>query len=80
MCWIKTTRSICRNKPGGATLYADNLVLIVEPTCPKTISDCAINCLDRRTQRYVKVEHNDDFRMPIPRFSRFVGQLGRLRP
>ena len=61
-------------------IFIDNLVLILTPTCPRDLSDTAIRCLDRRDPERVKVEYDDEFKMPIPRFSPFVGQLGRLRP
>ena len=62
------------------TIHIDNLTLILTPTCPRDLSDTAIRCLDRRDPERVKVEYDDEFKMPIPRFSPFVGQLGRLRP
>lgn len=61
-------------------IFIDNLTLIITPLCPRDLSDCAIRCLDRRNPERVKVDYSDDFKMPVPRFSKFVGQLGRLRP
>ena len=58
----------------------DNRIYIITPTCPRDRSELAIRCLDCRGPKHVKVEYSDDFGYSIPRFSPFIGQLGRMRP
>lgn len=58
----------------------DNRTFIITPTCPPDRAALAVRCLDCRGPKHVKVEYDDGFGYSIPRFSKFVGQMGRLRP
>ena len=61
-------------------IYIDNRCIVITSQCPRELAALVISCLDRRGPRYVKTEYSDDFGYQIPKFSPFVGQLGRLRP
>jgi hypothetical protein len=55
-----------------------NMIIIITPDCPRELADCAIRCLDRRGPVYVAQDsdYSGIYPSKIPRFSRFVGQLG----
>ena len=61
----------------------DNLVLIITDTCPTEFSECAIRCLNKQRPKamaeWVDEWVDDEPKMHIPRFSKFIGQLGRIR-
>lgn len=53
-----------------------NLTLIITDTCPVELAECAIRCLDKRVIQPTYEWIDDEPRMYIPRFSKFIGQLG----
>ena len=61
-------------------IYCDNRIIIITSACPRDLADLVIRCLDRRGPRHVKAEYSDEFGYSIPRFSKFIGQMGRMRP
>ena len=68
-----------RNKVTKITL--DNLILIINNDCPRDYADCAIRCLDRRGPVWVEsIDYSECYPAKIPRYSAFIGQLGRIRP
>lgn len=56
------------------TIKINNLILIITDACPSEFSECAIRCLDRRLPK-AQVRIDDEPKMHIPRFSKFIGQL-----
>lgn len=55
-----------------------NMVIIITPTCPPALAEAVIRGLDQRPPRYVEQTGiPDNYRLKIPKFSAFIGQLGR---
>ena len=54
----------------------DNLTVIITPTCPPALAEAVIRALDQRGPRYVAQDIEIEARPYIPRFSKFIGQLG----
>ena len=52
-----------------------NLTLIITDTCPTEFAECAIKCLDKRLPKIVSEWIEDEPRLFIPRYSKFIGQL-----
>lgn len=61
-------------------IYCGNLSLIITDECPVDYAQCAIRCLDHRGPAFRPQQYDDDRKTFVPRFSKFVGQMGRLRP
>ena len=61
-------------------IYCGNLTLIITDACPADLYECAIRCLDHRGPTFGPQQYDDDHKTFVPRFSKFVGQMGRLRP
>ena len=57
----------------------DNLILIITDTCPTEFSECAIRCLNKQRPKAMAEWVDDEPKMHIPRSSKFIGQLGRIR-
>lgn len=53
-----------------------NMVIIITPTCPPALAEAVIRGLDQRPPRYVEQDIEIEARPYIPRFSKFIGQLG----
>ena len=62
------------------TITWDNMTIIITNRCPRDLADLVVRCLDHRGPKHVKVEYSDNFGYSIPRFSKFIGQMGRMRP
>lgn len=62
------------------TIYWGNKVLMITSACPDDWARCAINCLNEKPAKQHTYEHVDETRAYIPRYSKFVNQMGRLRP
>lgn len=57
------------------TIYIDNLTLIITDTCPHEFSDCAIRCLNRQRPKAMAEWVDEERKIYIPRYSKFIGQL-----
>lgn len=53
-----------------------NMVIVITPTCPPALAEAVIHALDQRGPRYVKQDAEHDIKPYIPRYSKFIGQLG----
>ena len=53
-----------------------NMVIVITPTCPPALAEAVIRALDQRPPRYVEQDAEYDIKPYIPRFSKFIGQLG----
>ena len=60
-------------------IYCHNQTLIITDTCPREFAECAIRCLDTRKPKRQEQVYDDEHNMYIPRYSKFIGQLGRVR-
>ena len=61
-------------------LYVDNLILILTETAPPDLTDAAIGALDHRKHVQVRYEPSDfEPRAYVPMYSKFIGQMGRMR-
>ena len=53
-----------------------NMTIVITPTCPPALAEAVIRALDQRGPRYVAQDYEIEARPYIPRYSRFIGQLG----
>ena len=53
----------------------DNLILIITDACPTEWSECAIRCLNKQRPKAM-AWYEDEPKPYIPRYSKFIGQLG----
>lgn len=57
------------------TIYIDNLTLIITETCTPEFSECAIRCLNHQRPRAMAEWVDDERKIYIPKYSKFIGQL-----
>jgi hypothetical protein len=53
-----------------------NMTIVITPTCPPALAEAVIRSLDTRPPRYVEQDTEYEIRPYIPRYSKFIGQLG----
>ena len=58
-------------------IYLSNVTLIITEACPVDLAQCAIKALcNRGIPDQVECEYDDEIKPYIPRYSKFIGQLG----
>jgi hypothetical protein len=58
-------------------IFLSNITLIITDDCPDDMAACAIKTLcNRGIPDQVECEYDDEIKSYIPRYSKFIGQLG----